>query len=70
MAVSYDLLCPNLCVVLFLHPLTLFVPVEQNALGLQDEDDVFWVGTIQDFRRLGAKELVGFIDFLKNVLKQ
>lgn len=44
------------------------MPVEQNALCFQNEDDVFWVGSIQDFWGLGAEELVGFVDFLKNVL--
>lgn len=44
------------------------MPVEQDALGLQNQNDVFWVGPIHDFWGLGAEELVGFIDFLKNVL--
>lgn len=29
--------------------LTLFVTVEQDALSFKDKDDVFWVGTVQDF---------------------
>lgn len=32
-----------------LHLQTLFVSVEQDALGFEDEDDVFWVRAIQDF---------------------
>lgn len=49
--------------------LTLFVTVEQDALSFKDKDDVFWVGTIQDFGRLCTKELIGLVDFLKHVLK-
>lgn len=48
---------------------TLFVTVEQDALSFEDKDDVFWVGTIQDFCRLRTKELVGFVDFFKHILK-
>lgn len=49
---------------------TLFVSIEQDALSFEDEDDVFWVGAIQDSCRLCTKELVGFVDFLKHVLKR
>ncbi len=48
---------------------TLFVSVEQDALSFEDEDDVFWVGAVQDSCRLCTKELVGFVNFLKHVLK-
>lgn len=48
---------------------TLFVSVEQDALSFEDEDDVFWVGAVQDSGRLCAEELVGFVDFLKHFLK-
>lgn len=48
---------------------TLFVSVEQDALSFEDEDDIFWVGAIHDSCRLCAKELIGFVDFLKHVLK-
>lgn len=51
------------------YPHTLFVSVEQDALSLEDKDDVFWVGAVQDTGRFCAKELVGFVDFLKHVLK-
>lgn len=53
-----------------LHLQTLFVSVEQDALGFEDEDYVFWVRAIQDFCGLGAEEFVGFVDFLKDILKQ
>lgn len=43
--------------------------VEQDALSFEDEDDVFWVGAVQDSCRFCTKELVGFVDFLKHVLK-
>jgi len=48
---------------------TFFVPVEQDALSFEDEDDVLWVRAVQDPGGLCAKELVGFVDFLKHVLK-
>ena len=51
------------------YPCTLFVSVEEDALSFEDEDDVFWIGAVQDSCRLCAKELIGFIDFLKHVLK-
>lgn len=49
--------------------ITLFVTIEQDALSFKDKDDVFWVGTIQDFGRLCTKELISLVDFLKHVLK-
>ena len=55
----------NICI--NLH--TLFVSVEQYALGFEDEDNVFWVGAVHDSGRLCAEELVGFVNFLKHVLK-
>lgn len=45
------------------------MPVEQDALSFEDEDDVFWVGAVQDSCGFCTKELVGFVDFLKHVLK-
>lgn len=44
--------------------------VEQDALSFKDEDDVFWVRAIQDSGRLCAEELIGFVDFLKHVLRK
>lgn len=46
------------------------MPVEEDALGFEDQDDVFWVGAVYDSSRLGAEKLVGFVDFLKNVLTE
>lgn len=51
-----------------IHLHTLFVSVKQNALGFEDEDDVFWVRAIQDSCRLCTKELIGFVDVLKHFL--
>lgn len=52
---------------IYLH--TFFVSVKEDALSFEDEDDVFWVGAVQDSGRLCTEELVGLIDFLKHVLK-
>lgn len=49
---------------------TIFVPVEKDALGLEDQDNVFRVGPIKDPCRFCAKELVGLVDFLKHFLKE
>lgn len=43
--------------------------IEQDALGFEDEDDVFGVRAVQESGRLCAQELVGFVDFFKHVLK-
>lgn len=45
------------------------MPVEQDALGFEDENDVFWVGAIHDSRSLCAEELIGFVNFFKHILK-
>lgn len=49
---------------------TLFMAVEQDALGFEDENDVFWVGAVHDSGRLCAEELVGFVNFFKHILKK
>lgn len=45
------------------------MPVEQDALGFEDENDVFWVGAIHDSCSLCAEELIGFVNFFKHILK-
>lgn len=47
---------------------TLFVSVEEDALGFEDEDDVLRVGAINNAARLGAQELIGLVHLLKHVL--
>lgn len=42
---------------------------EQDTLGFEDENDVFWVRAVQNSGRLRAQELISFIDFLKHVLE-
>ena len=49
-------------------PPTFLVAVEEDALGLQDEDDVLRVGPVYDAGRLGAQELIGLVHFLKHIL--
>lgn len=46
------------------------MPVEKDALSFEDENNILWVGAIQDSSRLRAEELVGFVNFLKHVLKK
>ena len=47
---------------------TLFVSVEEDALGFEDEDDVLGVGAVDDAGRLGAQEFIGLVDLLKHIL--
>ena len=49
---------------------TFLVPVEEDALGFEDEDDVFWVGPVHDAGRLGAQKLIGLVHLLKHVLSR
>lgn len=47
---------------------TLFVSVEEDALGFEDEDDVLGVRAVDNAGRLGAQELIGLVDLLKHIL--
>ena len=47
---------------------TLAVATKEDALSLEDKNDVPWVRSIRH-ARLTAQELIGFVDTLKHILQ-
>lgn len=47
---------------------TLFVSVEEDALGLEDKDDVFRIRSVYHFCRFSAQKLICLVHLFKCVL--
>ena len=49
-------------------PLTIGISLEENGLGLQQQNNPHWVWTLGSLGILGAQELIGLVHRLESVL--